>query len=736
MRRLAFGILAILCLCGAKFGGPPWPKCSVRSGVQGGPAIVIDGAPHAPLMFAGNNQFGRDNVLLEELRMAAGAGLRLFSFNVNLDWHASTEQAAQTVDRFCAAHPDGWFCVRIWLGANRTWTDAHREDCITKADGTRLAHASPSSLAWREQAASQLEKRLREILGGPHAHRFIGVVLTCLQTGEWFYPMANEFLDYSPANLRAFRAWLRKTYERNKRLQTAWNDPNVTFDTAAFPSPEARETASWGPFRDPNTQRPAIDMQRFQGELVVDTIACFARVVKEVTGGRSLVGAFYGYTMELNNNGPRALAQSGHLALARLLECDDIDMVHAPYSYFERRLGQPGHLHLPVDSVALHGKLAILEEDTFTHLAEKPGEHLIAPGWRDRTSSAAETLAITQRNFGMFLTHRCGLWVFDLLSDGRWNDRTFWNSVGLLRRMAAELRSERPFRPEVAFIVDEDSVHYLRATTHPLLLESLSRWRAELDRTGTPVGYYLQSDLPRLPDSVKVLILANAFHIDKPERRAIDKALDRGATLIWNYAPDIIGPNGIDFRRISARTGIAIEAKADNVPISIVSELSNETQTIDRQSWRPRFVVTAQDGIDVVARYRATGEVSAAARPAQRGVSLYTGTPRLPVGLLREVFRRAGVHLYHDRPGMTGVFGPYIVVHADVDLQDETVEDILADILGDKVHTFAWPQPCRSVTRLVPHRPWPIRLDNPQTWRDTLAGKTTAIYKVKVTGAR
>ena len=81
-------------------------------------------------------------------------------------------------------------------------------------------------------------------------------------------------------------------------------------------------------------------MQRYQSELTADTIAMFARAAKEATEGRSLVGAFYGYTMELSNNGPRALANSGHLALAKLLECPDLDMIHAPISYFERGIGQ------------------------------------------------------------------------------------------------------------------------------------------------------------------------------------------------------------------------------------------------------------------------------------------------------------------------------------------------------------------------------------------------------------
>ena len=501
MRIIAF-LLAAMALAGlpeTAHGAPQWPQCTVRSGGDGAPAIFINGEIHAPLLFVGNNHFGRDDVLVQELQLAAEAGIKLFGFGYALDWHTPPEKAAAAADRFCAAHPEGYFLVRIWLGPNREWCAAHPDDCITKADGARIGFASPSSEAWRTEACERFERRLREIIDGPHGNRFFAVVPAYLQTSEWFYPDTNDFMDYSPANLRAFRTWLKQTYRSPKRLREAWNDDSVTFETAQFPTPEAREAADWGPFRDPAKRQPAIDIQRFQSETMADTIAYFARAAKRVTKGRSLTGAFYGYTMELNNNGRRALTQSGHLAFGRLLECNDIDLIHAPYSYLERASGDPGHFHLPVDSVALHGKLAIIEEDTFTHLSRKPAEGLAAPGWNRRTKSLAETLSVSRRNYANFLTHRSGLWFFDLLSDGRWNDPEFWKSTALLRRMAAELRGHGPFQPEVAFIIDENSVHYLRAATHPWLLESLSRWRSELDRLGTPVGYYLQSDLPRLP---------------------------------------------------------------------------------------------------------------------------------------------------------------------------------------------------------------------------------------------
>lgn len=703
-----------------------WPRCAVRSGTQGAPAIVVNGQPFAPLFFCGNNQFGRDDVLLEELRRAAEAKIPFFAFGLPLAWHIAEEETASILNTFCAAHPEGYFLLRVWVGPNHAWVNEHPEECITKADGTRLGMPSPSSLLWREAAGKMLADRVRFVIEGPHGGRFLGVIVHYLQTGEWFYPDTNAYMDYSAPNLRAFRQWLKKRYRSKKRLQKAWGSADADFDTAAFPDPEQRDAAAWGVFRDPVRHRPAMDMQRFQSELMAETIAYFARIVKTTTRGRSLAGAFYGYTMELNNNGPRALAHSGHLALGTLLECPHIDLILAPYSYFERQLGQPGHFHLPVDSVALHGKLAIMEEDSFTHLAQPPGETVIAPGWRDRTKSTAETLALWRRNYGNFLTHRCGFWLFDLLSDGRWNFPEVWENSGLLRRIAAELRSEPPFQPEVAFAVSEENVHYLRATTHPQLLHALSWWRSELDRIGAPVGYYLQRDLPKLPDSVKVLILPNAYAVSRQEERAVDALLVRGGAVIWTYAPDIAGPKGIDLARLSRRTGFPVEARFDDAPIRIVSESSGEVCCIDAKPWAPRFIIAeAQAGThEVLARYapeggadKGVGEVCAAARPARNGIVVYTAVPRLPVPLLRTICERSGIHLYRDTPGMTGVVGRYLLVHTSA--ADAPVVE----------QRFHWPIEAREIRRLVPgKRPSPYSRPIAEI-RDALPGRITAIYR-------
>lgn len=724
MKRLQHAIIPLLAaaaiLTAPAIGA--MPKVSVVSGRPGGPAIVVDGQPRAPIFFFGNNQFGRDGVLLEQLRLAAGTGIPFFKFHLPLAWHGSAEEAAATVDTFCAAHPEGYFYIGVWLGPNRDWLDAHPDARITYAGGSAIDMASPSSHEWREEARRQLVDLVRQTMDGPHGERFIGVALHYLNTAEWFYPECERFPDYSPAHRAAFRDWLRARYGKAARLREAWGRPDADFDTAEPPSPRERDASAWGPFRDPVRHRPAMDFQRFQSECMADTIAYFARAVKETTGGRALAGAYYGYTLELNHNGPAALANSGHLALGRLLECPDIDLIHAPYSYFERGLGEPGHFHLPVDSIALHGKLAVLEEDSFTHLAREPAPETGVPGWEQRTQSLEETLSLVRRNYGNFLAHRCGFWIFDLLSDGRWNERQFWDSAGLLRRIAATLRSEPPFEPEVAFCVSEDAVHYLRASTHPWLLESLGMWRRELGLLGAPVGYYLQSDLPRLPRSVRLIILANALVIQPEEQRAIQALLARGGTVVYTGAAGLYtdGP-GPSVASVGRTTGFGVSGRFDvrSTTISYVNE--HKPPVFDLKEWYPRLIIsTLSAGETALARLIPGDEVTAAIRPEGTGWVVHTAYPRLPAGLLRDLCVQAGVHLYTAAPGAMARVGPYLFVHTGPDQAKVALH---------------WPHPPGAVQRLVPHSRYPVPF-SANRWDDALPPAGTGIYLVAPSPAK
>lgn len=649
-------LVALLCLgSGAASAGPPLVHTRLMG--EGGPAILIDGTPHAPVFLAANNQFGRDGILLEEIAKAHAAGFPLYTFNLPAPLAADTAAVEACVEQFAGVNPEGYFLVRVWLGADEAWRAAHPDALLRDAAGDTIGYVSPAHPAWREEVSARLTRSIQAITQGPHAGRFLGVMLNYLQTGEWFYPETERYWDYSDANRERFRAWLRAAYASDAALRAAWGEPAVSLDTAAIPSPQAREAVAWGLFRHPVSGRPAQDFSRYTSEMMADTIAHFARVAKAATGGRSLVGAFYGYTFELNHNSPRALQQSGHTALARLLAFPDIDFISAPYSYFERAPGQPGHYHLPVDSLALHGKLGIIEDDTFTDASIPPPDGLITPGNEARPATPELTNAVARRNFGSFLSHGCGLWWFDLLSDGRWNADTFWASTPILREVASHARSLPAFSPEIAFLVDEEALASLRDTTHPQLLHALGYGRAPFARIGAPVGYYLQSDLPRLPASIKLLYLATPFAISDAAVADLTRRQQAGATIVWGWMPGQANTLQLDTARVHALTGFHVE-QAPGIYTPQLRDAQGELDLLlEETDWTERLNIVGQDSQPLA--YHADGKVACASRPAGPGRAVLCTLPRLSDRILRLLCTQAGVTLHSESLAMISRVGNY-----------------------------------------------------------------------------
>lgn len=519
---------------------------------------------------------------------------------------------------------------------------------------------SRADASWRETTSGILRDAIRAIVEGPYGARFIGVVI------EWpVFPPEDSSPDadrglFFQADVNAFRSWLRRRYAKDDALRKAWNDPAASFEDASIPTPEERGMTGWGPFRDPRAHRRASDFEAFQCDYMADTLAYFAGIVKETGARRLLAGAVW------NGRGPASLE--------RLSACQNLDMLLVSYSVF------PGESMRPsLDSPPLRGMLCVLEE---------PGQDLFGI-------------------FGHAFAHRYGF-SYSVASG---TEAASHPAMPLLRRLQAELRGMAPFEPEVAFLFDEQARHCVIPEAWREIRLSLLQWQSELDRLGAPVGWYSQRDLPNLPDSVRVIILANAFTFDKAERRAIEKRLDRGATVVWAYAPDIVGSESVACARIADITGMDVAPKPGPASMAMAGTIADEKFSVAGLHSIPRFVVASTDG-DIVARYRDTGEIAAAARPLRKGVSVYTAAPFLPVGIMRAICARAGVHLYRDTPGATGVAGHYLFVQAET----------------EGTHTFQWPYPCRTVERIVPHGRRPITPDADRRWSDILPAGTSALY--------
>ena len=208
---------------------------------------------------------------------------------------------------------------------------------------------------------------MEHVAASPYADRVIGYHLASGTTEEWSVGRnEDEWVDYSPANTRAFRRWLQTKYSTDERLRSAWAEPAVTLTTAAIPTKARRQASQLGWLRDPAREQAAINYYLYNSDLVADTIGYFAKAVKDLTQREKIVGVFYGYLLQLC--GEQRQQNGGHLALQRVLASPDVDFLCSPTSYAFRQLGGEGTCHAMslLGSVQLHGKLWFDENDVRT----------------------------------------------------------------------------------------------------------------------------------------------------------------------------------------------------------------------------------------------------------------------------------------------------------------------------------------------------------------------------------
>ena len=190
--------------------------------------------------------------------------------------------------------------------------------------------------------------------------------------------------------------------------------PGVSFDTAEVPPADKQLYTTRITFRDPQREQWVIDYYRCLADLCANLVIDFCKTVKEATNSQALAGAFFGYLMELAWNAgffgegiesPYSTYQrSGHLGLRKVLQSDSVDFLVSPYSYGFRGIGGEGSSMLPSESVRLHGKLYIFEEDSRTHLS-----------WHDhpnygKIDTLEDRIAVLKRNFSYILTQGHGIW--------------------------------------------------------------------------------------------------------------------------------------------------------------------------------------------------------------------------------------------------------------------------------------------------------------------------------------
>ena len=613
---------------------------------------------------------GPDGGFEHQVKMAVAAGVRFITFPLYwplvktgspADWHALDV----VVEQVLAIHPRTLLIPRISVELPAWWLAAH-PDCVAVWNPSLpQRHAVTAAPEFRRDAAQSVQALVAH-LEEKFGTRIAGYHLCAQNTGEWFYPEAwhSALSGYAKADEDTWRQWLRDKYHDDTALSAAWKNPRATLAAVVVPPPSVRLASPAGTLRDPQKERLLLDFAQYRQEAMADCICELARAARQASGGRKLVLFFYGYLFELApcNEGP---AKAGHYALRRVLNSPDIDILCAPISYFDRGLGQSAPVMTAAESVALAGKMWLNEDDTRTYLGS--GDW---PGVYDAVKTLEETNQELLRNTAQCALRNFATWWMDLGATGWFDDPGMWEQMRRLDILdQALLKQSRPFRPEVAAVIDEQAMLGVAAGGAVVVRPGVYEARRPLGRIGAPCGYYMQDDVLAGKVKAKMFVLLTSWYLNTEQRQQL-RAATRDALRLWCYAPGYYAEQGASLMAMHDLTGFQFKqlhgVKAWVTPTDAGRRVGMQTEFGVPRAITPLFAVTDAQPNDVLATYP-DGSAAVVLRRGATDGDLFIGAPGFTSELLRVAARQAGVHLFTQRDCNVYANGPYVLLHAVAD---------------------------------------------------------------------
>lgn len=585
---------------------------------------------------------GPPGPFLQQVALARDAGVNLVSFSAPNCWtEPEKPQDWQALDNLCrqiiAVNPKVLLVPRVGADAPGWWLDRHPDSRMVYDGDQVLKHSCVSDREYRADVCAHLEKLCRHLTEAFPDH-FAGIHPCGQNTGEWFYynSWQRPLSGYDLATKTAYRDWL-------KARGLAEAEPPTADERRACPN---------GFLRDPAQEMNLINFARFQQQEMAEHVNAMAAACRRGTAGQKLVVFFYGYLFEfppLQCGAPTC----GHYALSTVLKSQDIDILCSPISYTDRDWLGTAPCMTAAESVKRVGILWLNEDDSRTYLDPRQQEHVQEGG----LVSLEQTQQVMLRNTAQEALRGFGSWWMDLPAQGWFNDARIWDMIVKLQPVDAALcQRPTPFTPDLAAIVDEDSMCHLpggsAAFARPLIYDA----RAALGRSGAPYGQYLLDDalVGKIPARLQFFL--SAWALTNAQRAALAAQRAPGTTRVWCYAPGYIYPDHLDVAGIKQVTGFTarpVSLPSAAVTVTPAGQKAGLTAGWEpRNAWAPQQVLAINPLFTVQATPAETwatysdGSPAVAVRRSGRNTDVFLGVPMLTPELVRALAKLTGVHLY------------------------------------------------------------------------------------------
>lgn len=525
------------------------------------------------------------------------------------------------------SQPDAHVMLRVSLAPPHFWMQDHPEALARVRTGegdlvheeTGSCQVSMMGTDWREYQATLLRALLAHCKAQPWAGRLIGAWLTGGVTEEWFAWGCNDGFaaDYSAPNEAAFAAWCA---ERGYPWRT-------------IPNPAERSRPGHDLYPPDDAGKAAAAYAQFASDSTADTIAYFARAVKEASNERLMVGSFYGYVIQLA--GETRQHFGGHFALRWLLDCPDVDFIGGiPLLDYRRLIDGFDAFVTAEESVAAAGKLFCSDNDLFSWL-----HPLLWYQPYDPADPRGAAIAMHRRVAANDLVHGAQRQWFGLMAS--WHDDDALQHEFARQRGYADtaLTLDRAPTEEIAFVVDDTSFAWTPPESTLLRHTNKALLRAA-GTLGAPIRVWLLSDVDRLPTRIRFVVVADARAAAPEDIRKLGGLIEAGGlTMVVVGTPGLVDPvtQTWDTEAPSRLLGLPVVVDTEGGPAGVTPALDEGPAQV-----RPRAYAREGDAV----RYTDGKSALLERELAAGGRLLWCGVPPVSRALLRGWMEDAGVFFH------------------------------------------------------------------------------------------
>jgi len=592
------------------------------------------------------------------------------------------------VHRVLKVRPKSKLVLMLVLNGAVWWNEAHPESANFEVDakyakytGVMKPKGIPDYLSplWRADIREALRQLVAHVQSSDWGEAVVAYELKNGSTMDCNFVVPHS----NPRAINDFRKMLKKKYLSDEALQAAWKDPKVTLGsalpwTAKFPAGLILEPAKYQHF---------LDTKKFIANQFRAVFSDVAKILKEATHGRAIVGARTGDFHGNSNWKNEWFKMEDTGWLPPLLSDPNFDYFDVQEPYPGRQLGGgTGVPIIPPFALQQYGKTVIVQNDVRTHLS-KPN---VGYG---RTPDLASTIQLQRKIFANSLINNTITYLYQLAF--RYNNTdllTEYRTQEMIKRKALTL--DRSSVAQTAIVLDPRMRLYMGSdpkqntpTGYTALLDHTKHvWQ----RAGAPFDMIFLDQIENLPP-YRVYVFCNTWRYTPEQIRMIrKKVLTNGQCAVFLWADGLISDDGsFSAKTVSKLTGMKIQMsrkyknwhmKATNGVPGLIA--GTELGTLAKANYgkaargaaeweyEPSFKIEKGEGVVPLA-HRVDGSISAAMRRDANYTVIYSTSGNLTPPIFKLALKNASAFRYTDSSALLMMNRSYLALHTD---KDETIK--------------------------------------------------------------